>query len=430
MHKFPRNALFMATMLACASLAHAEEAAKPADGAAAAAPAAPKGPTLGDIFTNSGIEVKGYVDVVAEGANFASPLSGSTGALGNPFAVNNFEKSNLGLHQLSITVDKLPKEGAGGLITLTVGSDANYVHSYTGSSPTDYFDVTQAYAQYAVGDWTYQLGKFATLVGVEVVDSTANTNISRSMGFGLYPYTHTGIRATKSLSETSNFIIGVNNGWDQITDSNTQKTIELGYNWSKADKSLVLNISAYAGTEPINNTGNSTTVPNYGINVPSAFQGERDVLDINLTKVFSDKLTGVLDLTYASQSIPTTSFTSTHQTNTRMQWYTVAGYLNYQINETKRLSFRAETFVDKQGYKSDLAYGVTTFAGSFITVNSLTATYGYLVDPALELRAEVRFDRANMPGALANTGLFTTNFGAGTVTNNAASGSIEAVYKF
>jgi hypothetical protein len=236
MHKFPRNALFMATMLACASLAHAEEAAKPAEGAAAAAPAAPKGPTLGDILTNSGIEVKGYVDVVAEGANTSNVGSQQ----GNFLAVNNIDKSNLGIHQLSITVDKLPKEGAGGLITLTAGKDANYIHSFTGSIPTDNFDVTAAFAQYAIGDWTYQLGKFGTLVGVEVVDSTANTNISRSMGFGLYPYTHTGVRATKALSDTSNFIIGINNGWDQVKDANTQKTVELGYNWAKADKSLVL----------------------------------------------------------------------------------------------------------------------------------------------------------------------------------------------
>ncbi len=121
MHKFPRNALFMATMLACASLAHAEEAAKPADGAAAAAPAAPKGPTLGDIFANSGVEVKGYVDVVAEGANTSNVGTSQ----GNFLFVNNIEKSNLGIHQLSLTVDKLPKEGAGGLITLTVGKDAN-----------------------------------------------------------------------------------------------------------------------------------------------------------------------------------------------------------------------------------------------------------------------------------------------------------------
>jgi len=426
MHKFPRNALFMATLLACASLAHAEDAAKPADGAAAAAPAAPKGPTLSDIFTNSGIEVKGYVDVVAEGSN----VSNVGTSQGNFLFVNNIEKSNLGIHQLSLTVDKLPKEGAGGLITLTVGKDANYVHSWTGTTtPTDNFDVTAAFAQYAVGDWTYQLGKFGTLVGVEVPDSTANTNISRSMGFGLYPYTHTGVRATKALSDTSNFIIGLNNGWDQVKDMNTQKTVELGYNWAKADKSLVFNLSFYGGTEPIQNFGCNTQLGAcYGIDNA---QGERDVLDANLTKVFSEKFTLVLDATYATQQLPKNYTTFGTFTDSKPKWYTLAAYFNYQVNEKNRWSLRLEDFVDQSGFKTALGstpVGISA-ASKFIQVQSVTLTYGYLVDPALEIRAEARMDRANLPGTLTN-GLFYSKSDGTQFTNNAASGSIEAVYKF
>jgi len=428
MQKFPRNALFMATLLACASLAHAEDAAKPADGAAAAAPAAPaapKGPTLSDIFANSGVEVKGYVDVVAEGSN----LSNFGTSQGNFLFVNNIEKSNLGIHQLSITVDKLPKEGAGGLITLTVGKDANYLHSYTGSAPSDNFDVTAAFAQYAVGDWTYQLGKFGTLVGVEVPDSTANTNISRSMGFGLYPYTHTGVRATKALSDTSNFIIGLNNGWDQIKDANTQKTVELGYNWAKADKSLVFNISFYGGTEPVSTFGNNTELSGLVATV-DPYQGERDVIDANLTKVFSDKFNLVLDATYATQQLPKNYTTYGTFTDSKPRWYTLAAYFNYQVNEKSRWSLRLEDFIDQSGFKSATASALSSAAASkYIQVQSYTLTYGYLVDPALEVRAEVRLDRANLPGTLSG-GLFYSKSDGSLTTNNASSGSIEAVYKF
>jgi len=427
MQKFPRNALFMATLLACASLAHAEDAAKPADGAAAAAPAAPKGPTLADIFANSGVEVKGYVDVVAEGSNVSNYGSNQ----GNYLAVNNISKSNLGIHQLSLTVDKLPKEGAGGLITLTAGSDANYVHSYTGSTPTDNFDVTAAFAQYAVGDWTYQLGKFGTLVGVEVVDSTANTNISRSMGFGLYPYTHTGVRATKALSDTSNFIIGLNNGWDQIRDANTQKTVELGYNWAKADKSLVFNISAYGGTEPVTFFGCNTQL-GVGSTCSSieTSQGERDVIDVNLTKVFSEKFTLVLDATYATQQLTTKYASANGYTDTKPRWYTLAAYFNYQVNEKNRWSLRVEDYVDQTGFKTSQATtALSSSVNKFIQVQSYTLTYGYLVDPALEIRAEVRLDRANLPGTITG-GLFYTKSDGTQSTNNASSGSIQAVYKF
>ncbi len=425
MHKFPRNALFMATMLACASLAHAEEAAKPADGAAAA-PAAPKGPTLGDIFANSGVEVKGYVDVVAEGAN----TSNVGFQQGNFLAVNNIEKSNLGIHQLSVTVDKLPKEGAGGLITLTAGKDANYIHSYTGSTPTDNFDVTAAFAQYAVGDWTYQLGKFGTLVGVEVPDSTANTNISRSMGFGLYPYTHTGVRATKALSDTSNFIIGINNGWDQIKDANTQKTVELGYNWAKADKSLVFNISFYGGTEPVNLFGNNTELNSGSVVSFDSNQGERDVIDANLTKVFSEKFNLVLDATYATQQLPKNSTTYGSFTDSKPRWYTLAAYFNYQVNEKNRWSLRLEDFIDQSGFKSAIGSPLgSAAANKYIQVQSVTLTYGYMVDSSLELRAEARIDRANLPGSIPG-GLFYSKSDGTQKTNNGSSGSIEAVYKF
>ena len=425
MHKFPRNALFMATMLACASLAHAEEAAKPADGAAAAAPAAPKGPTLGDIFANSGVEVKGYVDVVAEGANTSNVGTSQ----GNFLFVNNIEKSNLGIHQLSLTVDKLPKEGAGGLITLTVGKDANYLHSYTGSAPADNFDVTAAFAQYAVGDWTYQLGKFGTLVGVEVPDSTANTNISRSMGFGLYPYTHTGVRATKALSDTSNFIIGINNGWDQIKDANTQKTVELGYNWAKADKSLVFNISFYGGTEPVSLFGNNTELSGSVASVDS-YQGERDVIDANLTKVFSEKFNLVLDATYATQQLPKNYTTYGTFTDSKPRWYTLAAYFNYQVNEKNRWSLRLEDFIDQSGFKSAIGSALgSTAANKYIQVQSVTLTYGYMVDSSLELRAEARIDRANLPGSITG-GLFYSKSDGTQTTNNGSSGSIEAVYKF
>ena len=426
MHKFPRNALFMATMLACASLAHAEEAAKPADGAAAAAPAAPKGPTLGDIFANSGVEVKGYVDVVAEGAN----TSNFGTSQGNFLFVNNIEKSNLGIHQLSLTVDKLPKEGAGGLITLTVGKDANYLHSYTGSAPADNFDVTAAFAQYAVGDWTYQLGKFGTLVGVEVPDSTANTNISRSMGFGLYPYTHTGVRATKALSDTSNFIIGINNGWDQIKDANTQKTVELGYNWAKADKSLVFNISFYGGTEPVSLFGNNTELSGSLVSFDS-YQGERDVIDANLTKVFSEKFNLVLDATYATQQLPKNySYSGATFTDSKPRWYTLAAYFNYQVNEKNRWSLRLEDFIDQSGFKSALGSALSSAAANkYIQVQSFTLTYGYMVDSSLELRAEARIDRANLPGSTTG-GLFYSKSDGTQTTNNGSSGSIEAVYKF
>ena len=98
MQNFPRTALFVATLMATASLAYADDAAKPADAAApAAAPAeAPKPPpaggaTLTDILGNSGVELKGYIDVAASGTDLAS--------LGNPYKINDNDHSALSAHK-------------------------------------------------------------------------------------------------------------------------------------------------------------------------------------------------------------------------------------------------------------------------------------------------------------------------------------------
>jgi len=60
---------------------------------------------------------------------------------------------------------KQPKEGFGGLVNLTVGSDAQVIHSFpefTSSTTGSMFDVTQAYMQYATGPLTVIAGKFTT----------------------------------------------------------------------------------------------------------------------------------------------------------------------------------------------------------------------------------------------------------------------------
>src|SRR5260370_33205678 len=110
------------------------------------------------------------------------------------------------------------------------------------------FGVTQAFGAYAGGPLTVIAGKFTTLSGTEVIASTGNTNISRSMLFGAVPFTHTGVRATWALSDTVSLIAGINNGWDQLTDANKGKTAELGATLNPI-KPLSITVSGYSGQE-------------------------------------------------------------------------------------------------------------------------------------------------------------------------------------
>jgi len=118
------------------------------------------------------------------------------------------QNDSFALHQLGLTMAKQPRQGFGGLVNVTMGKDAQVIHSFPENGPgvtvnnTSMFDLTQAYGQYATGAFTVIAGKFTTLHGTEVIASSGNANISRSMLFGAVPFTHTGVRGTWALSES------------------------------------------------------------------------------------------------------------------------------------------------------------------------------------------------------------------------------------
>ena len=215
--------------------------------AQAAAPAGPAAPTLDKVLEASGITTSGYVDMAYSHANrnIESPN----------FSDRVFDSQNNSfvLHQVGLQIAKQPKEGFGGLVNVTMGKDAQVIKSSPDTS-TSLFDITQGFLQYASGPLTVIGGKFTTLHGTEVIWSPSNANFSRSILFGAVPFTHTGLRATYAVSDALSVIGGVNNGWDQLTDQNKGKTLELGVTATPI-KPLSLAASYYGGQEFSGTTG-------------------------------------------------------------------------------------------------------------------------------------------------------------------------------
>ncbi len=389
--------------------AHADQPSTVADAtattAAAEAPAEakPKGPTLSDVLGNSGIDVKGYLDASYIGHN-QTPNSS--------VQVFDTSKSSFGLHQAGITISKTPKEGFGGLINLTAGSDAGIFCSYgacasgNGTTPGSggNFDITQAFAQYATGSWTLIGGKFTTLAGAEVIDSSADTNITRSILFGKIPFTHTGVRVTDAVSDSTNLIAGVNNGWDQVSAMTPSKTVELGVT-SAFTKDTSLALSGYVGTAPAS----------FPVSTVAPMTGTRSLVDLVFTSNLTDALTLILNADYVSQEYA-------GYLGTTEKYKGLAGYLNYQINEQYRLSFRAEALKDDSG----AALGTTpTAAGN--TVKEMTLTVGYAPMKNVELRGELREDTANKPLFYSSDSAMTP--ATMTATSMTTLG-VQAIYKF
>lgn len=362
-------------------------------------------------------DVSGYVD-----ASVSHMSRRNVFTSGVPDRVFDVERSGGALRQFAGTFAYQPKEGLGGLVNLIVGKDADVIAPYKTSPQKgtlcnvvtnidangnrcnrDHFDVTQAFLQYATGAWTFMGGKYVTLAGAEVINTPTNTNFSRSILFGYaIPFSHTGLRASYALSDALSLIGGVNQGWDDIKDTNSAKTGELGVAWSP-NKMVTLAAQTYFGKERA--AGLTRT------ELPPAFQleGQRKLLDLVLTINATDKLTFVLNYDNASQA-NTANVTPGGATTSK--WDGFAGYVNYQFNDQWRLSFRTEAFNDKQGYRT----------GVIQKWKENTLTVAWLPIKPVELRAEIRRDRSNVASFLDVDGV--------TGRNNNNSYGLQFLYKF
>src|SRR5713101_6613537 len=277
-------------------------------------------PTLDKVLEASGISVSGYIDAMYTHSD-RNQAAFST-------RVFDLENNSFALRQFGLQVAKQPKEGFGGLVNITVGKDAQVIHSFpefTSANTSSMFDVTQAFLQYATGLLTVMAGKYVTLQGSEVIWTPTNVNSSHSILFGAIPFTHTGVRATWALSDTVSLIAGVNNGWDQLTDVNKGKTLELGATLNPI-KPLSITLSGYSGQEPTSATTNGTrtslnAVASYTIIDPLSVGVE--VLDVSQDNVGGNKA----------------------------KYNGVAAYVSYMFMPKLRGVLRAESFDDKNGFR-------------------------------------------------------------------------------
>ncbi|HEY6239593.1 MAG TPA: outer membrane beta-barrel protein [Burkholderiales bacterium] len=354
-------------------------------------------PTLSQVLDASGVSVNGYIDAAYSYANRniqAAPPAG--------FSDRVFDSQNnsFDLHQFGLTVAKTPKEGFGGVVNLTIGSDAQVIHSFPETTAST-FDLTQAYGQYSAGALTLMAGKFTTLAGTEVIASTGNVNFSRSILFGAIPFTHTGVRASYAPSDTVTVYGGLNNGWDQLTDGNRGKTLELGATLNPL-KPLTVTVSGYFGQE---------SASAGGVQTGTGPQGMRNALDAVANYIISNSMSVGAEVLYVSQE------------NTAVgtaKYNGAAGYFTYMLNSRWRAVARAEMFDDKNGFHFNTSPFATGTATG-VKYKEVTLTLSYLPNASIELRGEVRGDRAS-------SSVFVDS--DGSAAKSLLTAALQAIYKF
>ncbi len=386
MQKLNQRAI-LAGLLA-ASLGAIAQTTPPADKPAEPAPA--------PVFSIGGFDLTGHVDVGY------SHLSGSGKFIsGVNDRVFDFKRSDVIFHALDLQLAKTPESGFGGLVDLTIGKDADTIASYGTISKTKgpangadhYFDVTQAYAHFGAAPFTIIAGKYVTLAGAEVIKSASDVNYSRSILFGYaIPFSHTGVRATWKWSDSLSVIGGVNQGWDAVTDPNSDKTAELGVAFAPSKEVSFLAVY-YGGKELLGN------YPKSDVN------GMRNLVDIVGTFTLSEQLTLVLNYDYGTQDKASAS-------GGKAKWHGLAAYLNYQLNDQWRLSLRGEYFDDKDGYRT----------GVVQKWKEGTVTVAYMPAKAWEVRGEFRADKSDKDAFLKSNGL--------SATDTQRSFGLEVLYKF
>src|SRR5438034_2223158 len=335
---------------------------------------AARAPTLSQVLDASGISVSGYVDA---GFSYANKNIEAT----PQFRVFDSQNNSFALHQFGLTVAKQPTRGFGGVVNITAGTDAQVIHSFPEANAavpppnsTSMFDITQAYGQYASGSLTLMAGKFVTLAGNEAIWSPSNNNFSRSILFGAIPFTHTGVRAGYAMSNTVTLYGGVNNGWDQLTDANKGKTLELGASITPI-RPLTINVTGYFGQERATPPG---APPASGL-----AQDQRQLLNVVANYTINNRMSAGGELLYVSQD---------RAVGGAAKYNGLAGYFTYSLNREWRVAARAEMFDDKNGFHFNSG---AVAANTDVKYTGITATLAYLPNSSVELRTELRVDQAN-----------------------------------
>ena len=299
------------------------------------------------------LDWSGYVDA-AYSYNFDQPADGINH--GRIFDQND-NTFTVPMAELAVTGGV--ENGPSFNLVLEFGDTAQYTHSAGLLDGVQGIDIQQANVSYK----GVTFGKFATLIGAEVIESPANMNYSRSYLFGLaIPFTHTGLMYQTEVGGIG-LAAAIVNGWDNFTDENQSKSYMAQVAVPLGKKGSV-SVQGIYGAEGAGNNSNmrgvadvvATFSPTDGIDLMFNFDwgNERNVADTNGDGSPDDA-----------------------------NWWGGAAYVDAMLTETFGVATRAEFFSDNDGARG-LASDVWE-----VTVTGHKA-YG---DNALA-RLEARYDSA------------------------------------
>jgi len=318
---------------------------------------------------SSKLQISGSVDVNYN-YNFNTPASMVNGYRNFDVKENQF---NINLAKITLQKNASP---VGFRIDVGYGQAMDLVNSNAnlGSQPS-LRNIEQAYITAVVpigSGLTINAGKMSTHMGGEVIESAANINYSRSLLFTLaIPYDHLGVCANYAFSSQFNATVYVYNGWNNVDENNTDKTLGAEINWSPSAKfSFIENY--IGGPEETKSTS------------------QRHVFDTVINWQTTDALFLTINADYGQESLNGGGLAV---------WKGVALTGKYSLSDKTTIAARGEYYNDQSGFTS----------GTEQALKEVTLTYEYKFTNSLLTRIEYREDFSDQNTFEDSTGTFTKN---------------------
>lgn len=276
---------------------------------------------------------------------------------------------------------------AGYKVKLSVGPATTIVQSFEpGLSPV-LQNIEEGFISYLAPlgkGLQFDVGKFVTQHGAEVIEAKDNWNYSRSLLFALaIPYYHSGVRATYSPTDKIAVMGTIVNGWNNVVENNGAKTLSAQVTF-KPSAALSIVQNYMAGPEQPDNTVDW-----------------RQLSDTVLTWSISPKLSVMGNYDYGTDTVA----------GAKVHWQGVAGYAKLQANRWVAVSPRFEWYDDASGFTT----------GTIQTLKEATATFELKPTDTFMCRIEYRSD-------FSDVSVFTTR--AGGARKHQSSIAFGVLYSF
>lgn len=239
-------------------------------------------------------------------------------------------------------------------------------------------ELQEAYVTYnfpGIPEWQILGGKFATPIGMEVIESPLNYNVSRSLQFSWGgPFTHVGATTSYAFAPEFSMMLGIINGWDNVVDSNDGKTVIGAINITPVPEFAM----KIAGT--------------YGPEQADRGDSNRGLVDVGFTIKPIENLALLLEYMYGNETdiVPGTA-----------EWNTFSGIVAYDLPDALAVpigfALRGEYFDDSDGTRLPF-YSPRVIdpplPGTYQNAWEVTFTGKVVIATGLMFRAEYRYDSA------------------------------------